>query len=286
MDKVCIRQIEKLLRFIPDKKFLEIKYRYKIGKVLDWSNLKTYNEKLQWLKLHERNEKYTSLVDKYEVKEIVANVIGKKYIIPTLGVWNSFEEIDFTTLPQQFVLKCTHDSGGIVICKDKDNFNMLSAKKIINRSLKHNYYWSGREWPYKNIKPRIIAEPYFQDSKYKELRDYKFFVFNGVPQILFIATNRNKEGSETCFDFFDMDFQHLNIKNGHPNANIIPEKPKTFEEMKLIVGKLAEKIKHVRVDLYEVDGRIFFGELTFFHHSGFAKFEPEKWDYILGDWLD
>ena len=285
MNKLVIRKIEKFLRFVPDKKYLEIKYYYKMGTELDWTNLRTYNEKIQWLKLNERNKEFALLVDKFEVKKIVANIIGEEYVIPTIGVWNKFEEIDFNLLPNQFVLKCTHDSGGIVICKNKDKFDILSAKKIINRSLKHNFFWSGREYPYKEIIPRIIAEPYFEDSRFGELRDYKFFAFNGEPQILFVATDRNKDNVETCFDFFDMNYCHLDIKNGHPNATIIPEKPQKFEEMKKIVEILAKDKRHIRVDLYEMDGKIFFSELTFFHHSGFARFIPEEWDFILGEWL-
>ncbi len=242
---------------------------------------KSYNEKLQWLKLYDRNPLYTTLVDKYAVKEYVANIIGEEYIIPTLGVWNKFDDIDFESLPNQFVLKCTHDSGGIVICKDKQALDLVKAKQRIETSLRTDYYVSGLEWPYKNVKHRIIAERYMEDKKTGELRDYKFFCFNGVPKWLFIATDRqNRE--EPYFDFFDMDFNHLPMQHGHPNAPILPEKPMKFEEMKTLASKLSQNIPHVRVDFYEVDGYIFFGELTFFHHGGWTPFTPQKWDYIFG----
>ena len=151
-----------------------------------------------------------------------------KYIIPTIGVWDNFDDIDFDVLPEQFVLKCTHDSGGLVICRDKKTIDKEAARKTIQRSLKRNYFWHGREWPYKNVKPRIIAEAYMEDSGTHELRDYKFFVFNGEAKVLFVATERNKPGEETKFDFFDMDYQHLDMRNGHPNATTPPKKPEQF----------------------------------------------------------
>lgn len=248
---------------------------------LNLRNPQSYNEKLQWLKLYDRNPLYTTMVDKYAVKEYVANIIGQKYIIPTLGVWTSFDEIDFDSLPEQFVLKCTHDSGGLVICKDKNKLDLSKARQKIETSLQTDYYMNGREWPYKNVPRRIIAEKYMEDSKTGELRDYKFFCFNGKVKWLFIATDRqNRE--EPYFDFFDMDFNHLPMQHGHPNAPIIPERPKSFELMQGLASKLSQGLPHVRVDFYEVAGKVYFGELTFFHHGGWTPFTPEKWDYIFG----
>lgn len=242
---------------------------------------KTFNEKLQWIKLYNRKPIYTTMVDKYAVKSYVANIIGEQYIIPTLGVWNTFDEIDFTKLPEQFVLKCTHDSGGLVICKDKSNLDYRTARKKIENSLRTNYYKVGREWPYRDVKPRIIAETYMEDPDTMELRDYKFFCFDGVVKWLFIATDRqNRE--EPYFDFFDSDFKHLSIKHGHPNAPIPPQKPQCFEQMKELAARLSAGIPEVRVDLYEVEGKVYFGELTFFHHGGWTPFEPEEWDYVFG----
>jgi hypothetical protein len=255
-----------------------------MGKKLNLTNPQTYNEKIQWLKLYDHNPAYTEMVDKYEAKRYVAKIIGDEYIIPTLGVWQRFDDIDFNRLPDQFVLKCTQDSGGIYICKDKNNFNRQEARKKIESSLKTNYFYEHREWPYKNVKPRIIAEKYMEDSATQELRDYKFFAFNGEPKAVFIAKDRLKD-EETKFDFFDMDFNHLDFTNGHPNAPVLPEKPVNFELMKTLAARLSMNIPHVRVDFYEVNGKVYFGELTFSHWSGIVPFEPEKWDYIFGEWI-
>ena len=276
----------KLYSLIPDEKYLKIKFWASTGKKLNLNNPTTYNEKLQWLKLHDKRPEYTMMVDKYEVKEYVASIIGKEFVIPTLGIWERFDDIPFDDLPNQFVLKCTHDSGGVVICKDKLNFDMNRARKIIQNSMKRNYFLTGREWPYKNVQPRIIAEEYMQDDLTSELRDYKFFTFNGIPRALFIATDRQKVNEDTKFDFFDMEFQHLPFTNGHPNASILPQKPITFDKMKYLAEKLAKGIPHLRVDFYEVNGKVYFGELTFSHWSGFMPFEPESWDYTFGSWLN
>ncbi len=272
-------------RLIPDKEYLKLRYRFLMKRKLNLDNPKRYTEKLQWIKLYDRKPLYSTLVDKYEVKEYVAKIIGDEYIIPTLGVWDKFEDIDFDTLPDQFVLKCTHDSGGIVICRDKKSFDTEAARETINSCMKHKYYYRGREWPYKNVKPRIIAEKYMEDAKTSELRDYKFFCFDGQVKALFIATDRQKKGEETKFDFYDADFNHLDIRNGHPNADPYPEKPATFEEMKVLASKLSKGFRHLRVDFYEVNGKVYFGELTFTHWSGMVPFEPDRWDYIFGEWI-
>ena len=274
-----------LTKWMPDKLYLQVLYYKHFRRFINFDNPKTFNEKLQWLKLYDRNPIYTSMVDKYEAKHFVEKKIGKEYIIPTLGVWDDFEDIDFTSLPKQFVLKWNHDSGSVVICKDKSHFDVEQARKKLEKGKKYSGFWYGREWPYKNVKPRIIAEEYMEDDSTKELRDYKFFCFNGEVKLLFIASERQKEDTETKFDFFDMDFRHLDIKNGHPNAKSIPEKQLHFEDMKLLAQKLSCGIPVLRVDFYEVNGRIYFGELTFSHWSGFVPFEPENWDEILGDWI-
>lgn len=268
-----------------DRVFLKLKYRSVFGKKLDLNNPQTYNEKLQWLKLYDRNPEYTKMVDKYEAKEYVASIIGKEHIIPTLAVYDSVEDIDFDVLPDQFVLKCTHDSGGVVICKDKSKFDKDAAIKKLKRGLKQNFYLQNREWPYRNVKPRIIAEIYMED-KSGELNDYKWFCFNGEPKSVFIATDRFTEGEETKFDFYDSEFNHLSFTNGHPNATRPLMKPAGFEEMKALARKLSKGIPHVRVDFYEVNRTILFGELTFFHWSGFVKFKPEEWDMTFGEWIE
>jgi len=269
--------------WLPDKQLLHLMYLTRMGKRLNLKNPRTFNEKLQWLKLHNRKPEYTRMVDKYEAKKYVAEKIGEEYIIPTLGVWERFDDIDFDSLPDQFVLKCTHDSGGLVIVKNKSKLDRDAARNVIERCLKKQYYLQNREWPYKNVKPRIIAEKYMVDAISAELRDYKFFAFNGSVELMFIATDR---GTDTRFDFYDSEFQHLSIVNGYPNASKEIGKPANFEKMKLLAGQLSVGIPHLRVDFYEVNGKVYFGELTFFHWSGMVPFEPESWDLKLGELID
>ena len=276
---------KKLMRCLPDKLYIQMQYFYHFHR---FANLKTpqlFNEKLQWLKLYDRNPLYTTLVDKYAVKKWVASKIGEQYIIPTLGVWEKAEDIDFDKLPSQFVLKVNHDSGGIVICEDKSKLNKKAAIAKLSKALKNNGYWYGREWPYKNVKPRIIAEKYMIDDKVHELRDYKFFCFNGIPKILFVASDRQNPKEETKFDFYDMEFNHLSFTNGPPNASKCPQKPLTFESMKQLASHLSKNMPHIRVDFYEINGKIYFGEMTLYHWSGFQPFKPKSWDKKIGDWL-
>ena len=226
------------------------------------------------------------MVDKYEAKKYVADKIGEEYIIKTLGVWDKFDDIDFSTLPNQFVLKTTHDSGGVVICKDKSTFDIKIAKEKLEKTLKRNYCFMNREWPYKNVKPRIIAEEYMVDESGYELKDYKFFCFDGKVKVLFVAKDRTKANEETKFDFFDENFNHLPFTNGHPNSEPPYVKPQNFEKMKELAEVLSKDIPHLRVDFYNINGKIYFGELTFFHWSGLTPFEPEEWDYKLGSWIN
>lgn len=270
---------------LPTRKYVKMLFRAYMGYKLDLKNPRTYNEKLQWLKVYYRDSKYTKMVDKVDAKDYVASIVGGKYIIPTLGVYNNANEIDFDKLPNQFVLKCTHDSGVIIICKDKSKLDVADAVKRLNKNLKRKYYCWSREWPYQNVKPRIIAEQYMEDESGYELKDYKFFCFNGEPKALFIASDRSKIDEETKFDFFDMDFNHLPFTNGHPNSSKDVKKPKGFEEMKSLAAKLSNGIPHVRVDFYDINGSVYFGEMTFFHWSGLVAFEPVEWDYTFGNWL-
>ncbi len=269
---------------VPEDEFLKKIYRFQMGKTLDLGNPLTYTEKLQWLKLYDRRPEYTQMVDKYEVKQYVAERIGEEYVIPLIGVWDHVEDIDFDSLPERFVLKVSHDSGGLVICKDKSKLNIPAVKEKIEKLLTKNYYDGTKEWPYKNVKPRIIAEKYMEDSRYKELRDYKFFTFGGEPKVLYIAQGRGR-GEPTVADFFDMDFNHLPFTIDHDTADVPPEKPECFEEMKRLAAILSQGTPQLRVDFYEVDGKVYFGEMTFFHCSGTAPFHPEEWDRIFGDWV-
>lgn len=222
------------------------------------------------------------MVDKIDAKKYVASIIGDKYIIPTLGVWNSVDEIEWDKLPNQFVIKVSSDSGGIVVCKDKQTLDIEKAKEKLTNGWGKNYYVHNKEYPYRDLTPRIIAEEYKEDESGYELRDYKIFCFNGEPKILFVASDRQKAGEDTKFDFFDLNWNHLPFTNGHPNSKEFIAKPKNFEEMLEIAKKLSVGIPQVRIDLYNCNGQIYFGEITFFHWSGMTAFDPIEWDFKLG----
>lgn len=271
--------------WLPDEAYLRLAYRAVFGKKLDLENPRSFNEKLQWLKLYDRNPDYTRMVDKYAAKAYIAEKVGWEYVVPALGVWDHFDEIDFDSLPNQFVLKCTHDSGGLEIVRDKVTMNRTAVRKKIEKSLKRNYYYAQREYPYKNVKPRILAEPYLEEkgADAEELVDYKFFCFHGEPKVMYIARDRSKAPG---VDYFDMDFTHLPFREeGDQNAEITPEKPELFEKMKEISTILSAGIPHLRVDFYLVDGKLYVGELTFYHGGGTFRIQPEEWDDILGDWI-
>lgn len=273
--------IKKIKDMIPDSVYLKIRFKKSMGYPLNLKEPKTFNEKLQWLKLYNRNPEYTTMVDKYAVKKYISEKIGAEYIIPTLGVWNSFDEIDFDALPDQFVLKCTHDSGGLVVCRDKSCLNMDAARKKIETSLSNNFYYMGREWPYKDVPHRIIAEQYMAD----DLRDYKLFCFDGVPRMTLVCSERfTKDGLKE--DFYDEAWNHLNVQRpAHGNAILPIQRPKQYELMKKLAAKLSEKMPFARIDFYEINEKVYFGEITFYPASGFEGFKPEEWDLKLGEWI-
>jgi len=275
---------DKLLKIIPDPFYLQLVYYIKMGKRLDITNPKSFNEKIQWLKLYDRRLEYTKMVDKYEVRKYISEIIGEQYLIPLLGVYNNFEEIDFSKLPNKFVLKCTHDSGGLVICKDKNKFDMEKAKMKINNCFKRNYYFQWREWPYKNIKPRIICEKYMVDESGIELKDYKFMCFNGQVKCLFVCLNRNSSNGLNV-DFYDMDWNPMPFERHYSSSGTTIPKPKNFDMMVEFAKKLSKDIPFVRVDFYETNGQLYFGELTFYPGSGYEEFKPESYDYLLGSWI-
>lgn len=282
--KVCAVLLQYMSFLFPDKLYLSLLFRCKMGYWIDWKNPKTFSEKLQWLKLYNRKPEYTTMVDKFAVKEYVAKLIGEEYIIPTLGVWDTPEEINWDELPNQFVLKTTHDSGTVIVCKDKNEIDFKIVKKRLKKSLKKNYFYHGREWPYKNVKRRIIAEQYMEDAD-GVLNDYKFFCFDGKVKFLYIATERQNKNEDVKFDFFDKQFTHLSVCQSHINANIMPIKPINFEKMIQLSELLTKNIPQVRVDWYEVKNTIFFGELTFFHMGGLDPFKPQEWDYKFGEFI-
>ena len=283
-----IRRLERKGRFnsFSDKLYLKIMFWTYMGKRLNLKDPKTFNEKLQWLKLHDRKPEYTRMVDKYEVKKYVAERIGEEYIIPTWGVWDRFEDVDLDSLPDQFVLKCTHDSGGLVICRDKAKQNWDTAKGMIERSLKRNYYLHGREWPYKDVKPRIIAEQFMQDETQPNgLLDYKFYCFNGEPKLLYISEGL-EDHSTAKISFLDLDWTFADFyRSDFRPFDHLPPKPNNYDQMLILAKELSAGIPFLRVDLYEINGKIYFSELTFSPCGGMMPFEPEQWNEKLGSWI-
>ena len=268
---------------LPDETYLEWMYYLKCGRKLELENSKRFNDKLQWLKLYYRDPLWTKMVDKYGVKELVSERIGPEYVARCLGVWDSAKDIEWDKLPNQFVLKTNHDSGnnGVFIVRDKSKVNKSQIIRRINASLRRDTSIPGREWPYKDVPRKMFAEQYLEDAS-GELRDYKFFCFDGQVKYLFIATER-QSGGEVKFNYFDANFQDLGIVQHHPMSNKKIEKPAAFEQMKELAAKLSVGLPEVRVDLYEANGRIYFGEYTFFHHGGMVPFHPDKWDIIWGE---
>ncbi len=272
-----------LINWMSDETYIKLVFRASFGYELDLNNPKTFSEKLQWLKLYNRQPEYTNLVDKYRVRQYISEKIGEKYLVPLLNVWNSVEEIEFDSLPNQFVLKCNHDQGSVVICKDKSNFNIDRAKQKLARKLKRNHYWSIREWPYKNIQPCIIGERYIQDDGKDELSDYKVLCFNGEPMLIEVHKGRF-EGGHTQ-DFYDVNWNKTMFNQpGIPMSDEILDKPVFINEMLKLSRKLSAGMPHVRVDWYYADGHLFFSELTFYDGSGFEPFEGKQ-DAEIGSWL-
>lgn len=276
--------IRYLYPYLPPKIAIEQKFYYCFGKKLDLKNPRTYNEKLQWLKLYDKHPEYSQLVDKIEAKKYVANIIGEEYIIPTLDVYEKVEDIDWEKLPNQFVIKTNHGCGRMIICKDKSKLNIEEEKEMLRKALKQDYSRMNNEYPYRYVHRRMLLEPYMEDET-GELRDFKFFCFDGEPFCLFVASDRGKVGVETKFDFYDMDWNFLPFTNGHTNSGRLMSPPQHFNEMKEIARELSKGFPHIRVDLYNINGKIYFGELTLFHWSGLKPFVPEKWDFILGEKL-
>ena len=270
---------------MPDEKYLKLMFRARMGKKLNLDAPQTFNEKLQWLKLYNRKPEYTRMVDKYEAKAYVAERIGAEHIIPTLGVWNSFDEIDFNKLPRQFVLKCTHDSGGLVICKDKEKLDVKAAREKIEKSLKTSYYEWGREWPYKDVKPRIIAEKYMQDTETEDLKDYKFFCFGGMAKCFKVDFDRFIEHHA---NYYDADGNILDFGESAYPPNLQKEialNKLVLKKMEEFAEELSQTSPFLRVDFYDVNGTIYFGEMTFYPASGFGKFTSDEWDLVLGKWI-
>lgn len=282
--------IQNFFGWLPDKTYLQLLYRFKMGHRLDLNHPKTFTEKIQWLKLYNRRPEYTLMVDKYAVKKYVADIIGEKYIIPTLGVWDKPEDIDWDALPNEFVLKTTHGggSGGVVICKDKKTFDRNKAILTLRDSMNGDIYRSLREWPYKDVKKRVLAEKYMApkdmvNNPIYDLSDYKFFCFNGEPKYCQVIRDRH---SKESIDFYDMNWRHQEFVGLNPIAsngiNPVP-RPLPLDDMICICHKLSENMKFVRIDMYVIDNRIYFGEITFYPASGMGLFNPDKWNEELGN---
>ena len=275
------------LSWLPDEPYIKLFYYVTTGRKLNLKTPVSFEDKQQWLKLHDHNPKYTQLVDKYAVRKHIKETIGEEYSFPLIGHWDRFDDIDFSSLPESFVLKCNHDSGSVRIIKSKSNLSQTeiqSLKKHFDKRIKKNFFAAGREFPYKNIKPCIIAEDYMSDDKQElsSLNDYKFYCFHGEPKIVLIVTDR---ATDCRYDFYDMNFNHLDLRYGKGRDDDKIQKPVFFDEMKEIASKLSEGIPFVRMDLYEVNGHVYFGEYTFFDGGGFQWLQPEKWEYEMGSWI-
>ena len=276
-------RVYRYFRFLPDTLYLSLMFRFRMGSKLDLENPTTFNQKLQYLKLHDRKPVYTQMVDKLSVNEFVKSRCGNELgLIRIIGVYKSFEEIDFNALPDKFVLKCNHDSGSALVCKNKDTFNRKDAKSSLEFALKHNYFYAMREWPYKNVEPKIIAQEYVESID-GGLSDYKIFTFNGKPEIIYI---RSAVNGVFYGDYFDKTGRHLDVVVDYPNAPIEPEMPENLDIMLKNAELLSEGTSHLRVDFYEIKGRVYFGELTFYHDGGFASFNPASWDEWFGNFIN
>jgi len=267
---------------VPDKIYIQMTAKGKLGYSINLDNPLTFNEKLNWLKLYNRNPLYTRMADKYEAKGIVAERIGSQYVVRNLGCWQSFDDIDFDALPDRFVLKCTHDSSGAIVCRDKSTFDKNTARKRINLSLSMNYFYACREWPYKNIQPRIIADELLDDHSGKELNDYKFWCFNGVPKYMYCTVKSN----DVYENFYDMDFKPVDINHGFRRRKPEFERPEDFNLMKELASKLSKGLPFVRVDFFYVAGRVYFGEYTFFDWAGLQPFRSRQQDMELGELIE
>ncbi|MCQ2802422.1 MAG: glycosyl transferase [Bacilli bacterium] len=272
------------LNWINDKTYLKICYKIETGERLNLKQPKTFNEKLQWLKLYYRKKDFSTMVDKYDVKKIISEKIGEQYVIPSIGIYNSFDEIDFDILPNQFVIKLTHNSGGVVICKNKNEFEPGLYKEKFKNLMKQNYFYRGREWPYKNVKPRILVETYMKDGNYDVLPVYKVLNFGGEPKLIQVILN-DKTKNETV-DYYDVNWKKLDIRQNFPNSSIVLPKPKKLDEILNLARKLSADFPHIRTDFYIINNKVYFSEYTFFSDCGFKKFIPNNWDLTLGNLIE
>jgi hypothetical protein len=268
--------------WMPDALYLKILFRLEMDRKLDLQNPQTFNEKIQWLKLYDRKPFYAQFVDKYEVRKFIAEKLGEEYLVPLLGMWDSVDDIDFEKLPNQFVLKCTHDSGSVVVCKDKSILDKKEAIRKLKKGMKRNYFWGGREWPYKDVKSRIIAEEFLIPENGISLNDYKFYSFNGDIKFLLVCSDREKGTHKK--NYFNIDFKPLNIEQKNYAKSLFLEKPQNLEKMLIFGKKLSCIAPFIRIDFYEHNEKVYFGELTFYPNSGLLDWSGDL-DLKFGEWL-
>lgn len=278
-----------LLDRLPDEAILRLLWKARFGYDLDLRSPHSFNEKIQWLKLYDRDPLYTRMVDKVAAKAYAADLIGEAHVIPTLDVWDDPRDIDFSTLPERFVLKCSHTSGeGLILCRDKARLDRKRAVSVLEKAMRHDYYLTYREWPYKNVPRRILAEPYMEDNAaaalgLNTLPVYKFFCFEGEPRI--IQTIQNDKMPDETIDYFDPSWNLLPFRQNYPNSALPTARPQQLREMLSMAERLSAGFHFLRVDLYEINGEIYFSEFTFFSDAGFAPFHPEEWNETLGSWI-
>lgn len=269
-----------------DKSYAKAMYVAWTGKHLHLHNPKRFNEKIQWIKLYYRRNIMTQLADKYAVREWIKDTIGEEYLIPLLGVYDSFDEIDFDKLPNEFVLKCNHDCDSVIVVKDKSSLDVDAAREKLSSCLSRNYYYFAQEWVYKNIPPKIVIEKLLKDNTTDKIKDYKFFCFNGEPRIIYVSLNDVIIDGKYAIDYYDINFDKLPITHRtHPNSNVTLSKPFCLNKMVELASALSKEFPFVRVDFYEVNRKIYFGEMTFYPTGGFGDLKPDKWNDILGSWL-
>ena len=274
------------LNWVPDSLYLKVLYRVIMGRKLNLKNPKEYNEKLQWLKLNDRKPEYSTMVDKYEVRGYIKDLLGDKYLIPCLGIYDSVDDIDIDALPDRFVLKCTHDSGSVEICKDKSSFDIEGARHRLSQAMKRNYYATYREWPYKYVKPRIIAEGYLEGDG-GDLKDYKVMCFNGEAKIIEVHENRFVEGKVHTQTFYDREWNIVPLTQVETVTVDRPgERPRQLDEILRLSELIAKDMYHARIDWYIEGDKIYFGEITFFDGSGFESFSTPEMERMLGDMIN
>lgn len=276
--------LAKAMSILPDKVYLSLIYAIRMKKIMNWNNPKSFSEKLQWMKVYDHNPLYTKLVDKYEMKEYVDQMIGPGHTVPTLGIWESVNEVDFSKLPERFVIKGTHDSGSVIICKDRSTFDEKRTRTKLQNSLDTNLYYLSREWPYKHVPHRIIAEEYMESKDKSTLTEYKLFCFDGEVKMVLVCKGLAHSNQRTN-DFCDLNLDRYPFTSLFPNSQGDLKKPEQYDELLQYASVLSKGLPEVRVDAYVFDDKIYFGELTFFHNSGIRRFEPDEWDYKIGEWV-